>query len=468
MMLHSDINKILARQQAAFAADPYPTRNVRAAHLRTIETLIDRHGVALCDAIAADFGHRPAQESWLTELFVVRSEARHARAKLGAWMRRRHVATALHFLPSRGFIFRQPIGVVGVISPWNYPVQLALTPMVAALAAGNRVMLKPSELTPATSALIAELIAAHFDPEWVSVVQGDSDLSARFARLRFDHLFFTGSTAVGRKVAMAAAANLVPVTLELGGKSPALIEADADIDQAAARIAHGKLLNAGQTCVAPDYVLVPHDRCAEFITAYRRSAQQLYPPKSARRDYGAVLNARYRDRLAELVTDARSGGARIEPVLDSDLMSDGQVAPLVVFDPPHDSAIMKEEIFGPHLPIIPYSTPNDAMTFIADRPRPLALYWFGRDRARRNAVLRQSHAGGVTINGTIWHMAQANLPFGGVGDSGYGAYHGEAGFLRFSQEKAVFIEHSLSAMPLIRPPFGKVFNATRALLEFIS
>lgn len=461
------MDDILVRQRASFAAAPYPDRAARKAHLRAIESLIDDHGAALCEAVSADFGHRPEQESWLTELFVIRSEARHSRAMLGHWMRERTVSTPLHFQPSRGFIMRQPLGVVGIISPWNYPIQLALTPMISALAAGNRVMLKPSELTPATSGLLAKLLAERFDAHQVAVVEGGADIAAQFSQLRFDHLFFTGSTAIGRKVAMAAAANLVPVTLELGGKSPVVIAIDADVDLAAARIAHGKLLNAGQTCVAPDYALVPRTLCDRFVDAFRKAAQTFYPSWSVASDYCAVLNEHYRDRLATLVADARAGGARIEPVLATDALRAVQVAPLLIVDPAHDSMIMQQEIFGPLLPVVCYDDENEAVAFINARARPLALYYFGRDGAKRDAILRQTLAGGVTVNGTIWHMAQAELPFGGIGDSGLGAYHGKAGFLRFSHEKPVFIEHALSAMPLVRPPFGPMFDLTRQFLRFI-
>ncbi|AXE65262.1 hypothetical protein BBF93_14340 [Hyphomonas sp. CACIAM 19H1] len=458
---------ILIRQRASFAASPYPERAARRAHLRAIESLIDDHGPALCEAVSADFGHRPEQESWLTELFVIRSEARQAQAMLGRWMRERTVSTPLHFQPSRGFIMRQPLGVVGIISPWNYPIQLALTPMISALAAGNRVMLKPSEMTPVTSGLLAKLLAERFDAAQVAVVEGGADIAAQFSQLRFDHLFFTGSTAVGRKVAMAAAANLVPVTLELGGKSPALIDADANIDMAAARIAHGKLLNAGQTCVAPDYALVPRALCERFIDAYRIAAQTFYPAPSVASDYCAVLNQHYRDRLTALVDNARAGGARIETVLEPDALRVGQIAPLLIVDPPLDAAIMQQEIFGPLLPVICYDDEKEAVAFLNARPRPLALYYFGSDSVKRDAILRQTHAGGVTVNGTIWHMAQPDLPFGGIGDSGLGAYHGKAGFLRFSHEKPVFIEHALSAMALIRPPFGPMFGLTRRFLKII-
>jgi coniferyl-aldehyde dehydrogenase len=464
----ADMTAILLAQKAAFRRDPYPSRIQRLANLRSLERLLADHECEFVKAVSDDFDYRPAEETKLTELFLVRAEIRHACRHLKGWMQTQRVTTGLHFAPSSGAIMRQPLGVIGVISPWNYPIQLALAPLAAALAAGNRVMLKPSELTPLTSALLARLLSETFPQDLVAVIEGGADIAAAFSSLQFDHLFFTGSTQVGRRVAVSAAQNLVPVTLELGGKSPAIIDESASISRAAERIAHGKLLNAGQTCVAPDYVLVQKEKLKRFAEAYVAAATKLYPPSPDNPDYCAIANDRHKQRLSALVTDATERDAAIIPTAEHGAYGDARMSPLLIIDPPEESAVITTEIFGPILPVIGYAKPSDAIAYVNSRPRPLALYWFGRNKVRQSEILHQTHAGGVTINGTIWHMAQANLPFGGVGESGSGAYHGETGFIRFSHEKPVFTEHLLSGTPLLRPPFGCLFSLTLRALKAIT
>jgi coniferyl-aldehyde dehydrogenase len=460
----ADTERLFALQRAAFERERYPTYAARRDRLARLLGLVAGHERELCAAVDRDFGHRSTHETRLTELYVVTAEVRHAMRHLRRWMRSRRVATPLRLLPGSSRVVRQPLGVAGVISPWNYPVQLALAPVVGALAAGNRVMLKPSELTPATSALLQQLVGAAFHTDEFAVVTGDADVGAAFARLPFDHLFFTGSTAVGRKVALAAAANLTPVTLELGGKSPALFDADADFALAAPRLAVGKLLNAGQTCIAPDYALVPADRIDAFVAAIGVAVARLYPSFAANPDYTTIVNDRHYARLAHLVDDARAKGARIVALGPVDA-STRVFGPALVVGVTDDMAIMREEIFGPLLPVETYATLDDAIATINARPHPLALYFFGGDAARRERVLRETLAGGVTVNDTLWHFVHEGLPFGGVGASGSGAYHGERGFVTFTHEKSVFVQSRASVAKLLYPPYGKTFERMLTLLS---
>jgi coniferyl-aldehyde dehydrogenase len=336
---------------------------------------------------------------------------------------------------------------------------------VAALAAGNRVMLKPSELTPATTALLASRVAQHFAADELAVVQGDATIGEAFSRLPLDHLFFTGSTAVGRRVALAAAANLTPVTLELGGKSPALFDVDADFDRLAPRLMAGKLLNAGQTCIAPDYALVPRERIDAFVSAVQRATEALYPESSRARDFTAIIDARHQARLRGLLDDARAHGARVVPLGEIAGGHERHLAPALVVGVDDRMAIMREEIFGPLLPVEAYARLDDALARIQARPHPLALYWFGDDRARLARVLRETRAGGVTVNDTLWHFAHEGLPFGGVGASGNGAYHGEHGFRTFSLDKPVFVQRRVAPSRLLQPPYGAAFERLLAVLK---
>ena len=371
-------------------------------------------------------------------------------------MKARRVSTALAYRPGKSMILRQPLGVVGIISPWNYPLQLALAPLIGALAAGNRALLKPSELTPAFSQALAASIAKSFAADEVSVVTGDAAVGKQFAALPFDHLVFTGSTAVGREVAQAAAKNLTPVTLELGGKSPAIIDASCNLDGVIDRIAWGKLINAGQTCIAPDYMLVPRGDVERFVALLRASMTRLYPKFRSNPDYSGIISERHLQRLRELIENARGRGAtviEIEP-LDSTLAAAGrQLPPTLLLNVNDSMRVMSEEIFGPILPIVPYDTLVEALAYINRHERPLALYWFGRDSAARDQVLAGTIAGGVSINDTLLHIAQEGLPFGGVGASGQGQYHGEFGFRQFSKEKPVFIQSRFSGGGIIRPPY---------------
>ena len=464
----ASLERLLLVQRSGFEAERYPSVATRRDRLERLRRIVTQHESRFVAAIERDFGHRSAHETRLAELYIVGAEARHAIRRLSRWMKPRRVATPWHLLPASARIMHQPVGVVGIISPWNYPVQLALAPAVAAIAAGNRVMLKPSELTPATSSLLAELVSASFREDEFAVIEGDADIGQAFSALAFDHLFFTGSTAVGRKVAQAAAANLTPVTLELGGKSPAVFDATADFASSVPRLMVGKLLNAGQTCIAPDYALVPAARLDEFIAAATATVHDLYPQVSTNPDYTSIVNARHFARLTGLLDDARSKGARIMPLGEAGARTDTtprRLVPTLVAGVTDDMAIMREEIFGPLLPIETYSTPDDAIAKINARPHPLALYWFGADRRHCERMLRQTLAGGVTVNDTLWHFAHEGLPFGGVGASGSGQYHGEHGFVTFSKAKPVYAQSRFAPTRLLYPPYGRMFERVLALLK---
>ena len=441
---------------------------LRRDRLLRIRIMLDENGSALAQAVNEDFGVRSARLTEIADLFVLRSLLSNTLKSLRRWMKPVKVHTPLYLQPSHAYLQRQPLGVVGVVSPWNYPVQLSLGPAITALAAGNRVMLKPSELTPQTSALLATLIGEAFAPDELCVVQGDGALAAAFAGLPFDHLFFTGSTAVGRKVAAMAAANLTPTTLELGGKSPCIVDASCDLENAAIKIAHGKLLNAGQTCIAPDYVLLPRGGEAAFGEAFARAVTKLFPSIAGNPDYAAIINPRHHERLQALLAQAEAEGARLQVINPGAGMANAasrQMAPVLVFGAAADSKLLSEEIFGPILPVLPYDSLDQAINYINARPRPLALYWFGSDTAARDQVLARTVSGGVTVNDTLMHIAHENLPFGGVGESGWGAYHGEAGFLRLTQQKPVLVQSRWARGDLFYPPYGKRFDQIMGLLK---
>jgi coniferyl-aldehyde dehydrogenase len=462
-----DLDRLFSLQRAAFARERYPDLRTRVDRLARLKSLVTDNEARFAAAVDSDFGDRSEHETRLAELYIVAAEIADAQANLPRWMRSERVATPLHLQPGRARVERQPLGVAGIISPWNYPVQLALAPALGALAAGNRVLLKPSELTPATSALLHELVAARFGEDEFAVVLGDAQVGQAFTRLPFDHLFFTGSTVVGRHVALAAAENLTPVTLELGGKSPALFAPDADLALCAPRLMSGKLLNAGQTCIAPDYALVPADRFDAFVTAARAAAARLYPSYAGNPDYTAIINERHYLRLTALIDDARAKGATIVTLAAAgEKLEPGsrKLPPVLILGVNDTMAVMREEIFGPLLPVEAYANVGEAVAKINGRPHPLAFYYFGRDRTECGNVLRQTLAGGVTVNDTLWHFVHKNLPFGGVGASGSGAYHGEATFLTFSHRKAVFVQPRFAASRMLYPPYGKLFEKVLGLL----
>jgi coniferyl-aldehyde dehydrogenase len=463
--------EILRRQRAAFAGEMNPSIAARQDRLDRLAAMNEKHGTRIIEAIDADFGHRSAHETRMAELVLMGAAIRHARRHLKGWMRTRRVPTALHYLPASNRLMRQPLGVVGIVAPWNYPYQLSVTPAVAAIAAGNRVMIKPSELTPRFSELLQRIVGESFAEEEIAVVIGDAQTGKAFTELPFDHLFFTGSTAVGRMVAQAAAKNLTPVTLELGGKSPAILDPSSDLGTVAPRLAFGKLLNAGQTCIAPDYAFVPNDRIDSFVEHMQRAVAEMYPRLAANPDYTSIVSDRHFARLQGLLEDARAKGARIvtiNPAAETFDPARRKQPPVLVLGATPEMKLMQEEIFGPILPVLGYDRIEEAISYINRHDRPLALYWFGADGASRDKVLNQTISGGVTLNDCIWHIAQEDQPFGGVGASGTGSYHGEWGFRTFSKEKPVFTQPRLNAMFLMYPPYGKTFERMLALLKRIA
>ncbi|QTF91871.1 coniferyl aldehyde dehydrogenase [Halomonas sp. BM-2019] len=444
-------------QRRAFAAEPFPSLATRRDRLARLGTLCRRHRDEIARAISQDFGHRAEAESRLAEIATVLQAVRHARRHLRRWMRPRRAAVPWRLKPGRARVHRQPLGVVGIIAPANYPWNLALLPAVDALAAGNRVMIKPSEHTPATSELMARLAARYFSAEELCVVLGGAETARDLSALTFDHLLFTGSARVGREVARSAAANLTPITLELGGKTPAIIGPDADLAKAAERIAFGKWLNAGQTCIAPDHVLIDAPRLTAFVEALRAAVSDFYPRGAASDDYTAVPGSRQRARLEAMLEEAHDRGCRVIALGERVELPGGAVKlpPTLVIDPNAGLTLMQEEIFGPWLPILGVRDFEAALDHVNAGPRPLALYAFTDDAERRRRVLETTHSGGVVFNDTLWHNAVPALPFGGVGESGMGAYQGEAGFRRFSLERSVFLQARHTAVGLLNPPYRR-------------
>ena len=447
-----ELNALFNGQRQAFAAEPMPSAAQRREWLAQLRALLLQEKDALVEAIGQDFGNRSADETLMAELLPSLQGIDYARKRISRWMRPSRRSVGLAFQPASAQVIYQPLGVVGVVVPWNYPLFLAIGPLVGALAAGTRVMIKMSEATPATSALLKRLLARIFAEDLVCVALGEAELGAAFSRLPFDHLLFTGATSVGRLVMRAAADNLTPVTLELGGKSPAIVSASVPLADAAERIAFGKTVNAGQTCVAPDYVLVPRARVEDFVEAYRAAVLRFYPRLEDNPDYTSIINARQHQRLLDYLDDAQARGARLLPIYPQ-----GQARRMphtLLLDVSDDMRVMQEEIFGPLLPIVPYDRLEDALVYVNRRPRPLALYYFGYARDEQQQVLEQTHSGGVCLNDTLLHVAQDDLPFGGIGPSGMGHYHGHEGFLTFSKAKAVFAKQRFNAARSIYPPYG--------------
>ena len=448
-----ELDRLFAAQRAAYAANPMPAADQRQQWLKALRDLLSDERQALIEAISADFSHRSADETLLAELMPSLHGIHYASRHLKGWMKSSRRKVGMAFQPASAKVVYQPLGVVGIIVPWNYPLYLAIGPLVGALAAGNRVMLKLSESTPATGQLLKTLLGRIFPEDLVCVVLGEADVGVAFSRLRFDHLLFTGATSIGKQVMRAAAENLTPVTLELGGKSPAIVSRDVPLKDAAERIAFGKTLNAGQTCVAPDYVLVPQDRVGAFVEAYRQVVNSFYPTLADNPDYTAIINERQLARLNGYVSDATSKGALLIPLFEQ---GQGRRMPhSLLLNVTDEMTVMQDEIFGPLLPIVPYQDLDQAFAYINQRPRPLALYYFGYDKREQDRVLHETHSGGVCLNDTLLHVAQDDMPFGGIGPSGMGHYHGHEGFLTFSKAKGVLIKQRFNAAKLIYPPYGK-------------
>jgi len=460
----SEAERIFALQRAAVAEQGAPSHAERVAALDGLLALLRNHRRALVEAVSADFGNRAVAETELGELMPLVAGIKHVRRHLGRWMKPQRRSVGLAFRPASARVAYQPLGVVGILAPWNYPLYLTLGPLIDALAAGNRVMLKPSELTPRTTALLQTLLGELFEQDRVAVVTGGPDVAAHFSRLAFDHLLFTGSTRTGRQVMAAAAEHLTPVTLELGGKSPVLLCRDYPLKKAARTIAIGKYFNAGQTCVAPDYALVPADLADAFAEAVLQAAAELYPTVAGNADYTSIIADRHYQRLIGMIEEAREGGARVLQRGDDGAAAERKIAPTVLLGARDDAQALKEEIFGPILPIVAYDDLDHAIRLINARPKPLALYCFSTDHAKIEGVLQRTSSGGATINGTLLHVAQEDLPFGGVGESGMGAYHGREGFQRLSHARAVLELSRFNMSNRVAAPYGKLTRMVTRLL----
>jgi coniferyl-aldehyde dehydrogenase len=452
------------QKQAQLRRGP-PDAALRKHRLTRCIELLLTHKDDFVDAIVADFGARSRDMTLLTDIAAAIGPLKQARAELDEWMRprkRKVSPAALGVLGARAEVRYQPKGVVGVMTPWNFPVQLAMDAIAGAFAAGNRVMLKPAEHTPATSALLAQTFDLYFDEDEIAVFLGGPDVGAAFAGLSFDHLIFTGATSIGRHVMRAAAENLTPVTLELGGKSPVVIGRSADMAKTAARVMAGKLINAGQVCLAPDYVLTPPENLQSFVSAAKDATAKMFPTIKDNGDYTAMISERHYDRVRNLIKDAKAKGAEVIEINPADedfsQQEHRKIPPTLIVGATDEMGVMQEEIFGPVLPVRTYAALDEAIGEINARPRPLALYYFGEDSAESDALLARTHSGGVTINDVIFHFSMEDLPFGGVGASGMGAYHGHRGFLEFSHEKAVYRQTGSELIAMLRPPYGETFR----------
>ena len=456
---------VLAKQKAAIIRDGIPSLAKRTEWIDKSIDLLATHGEALSRAMADDFGHRSIDQSNLTDIAGSIGALKHSRKNMAKWMKpqKRPVEFPLGMLGSKAQVQYQPKGTIGIISPWNFPVNLTFTPLANVFAAGNRAMIKPSEFTEATSELMRELFAKYYTEEEVSVVTGGPDVGAAFSKLPFDHLLFTGATSVARHVMRAAADNLVPLTLELGGKSPVVLGRSADLEKAASRIMAGKTLNAGQICLAPDYAFVPADKTGEFVGAAQGAVAKMYADGlKDNDDYTSIVNQRHFDRLNSYLDDAREKGAEVIEINPAGENFTQQphhkMAPHIVLNPTDDMKVMQDEIFGPILPVKSYTDTSEAIGYINDNPRPLGLYYFGDDKNERDMVLNNTTSGGVTVNDVVFHVAQEDLPFGGVGPSGMGSYHGHDGFLEFSHKKAVYTQTGSELLAMMRPPYGDKYR----------
>ncbi|HEY4015491.1 MAG TPA: coniferyl aldehyde dehydrogenase [Polyangiaceae bacterium] len=467
-----DMAATLARMKDAQRREGAPDTATRIARLERLDAALLRRKGALTTAVSRDFGHRAAVETLVGEVFAVHSAIGHAKAHVREWMEAEDRDVSWVFFPSRAEVVAQPLGVVGIIAPWNYPIQLALSPLVGVIAAGNRAMIKPSEYVPETVSVLGDLLAEAFGAsgtggsDLVGLVRGGPEVGEAFSRLPFDHLVFTGSTRVGKLVMRAASENLVPVTLELGGKSPVIVAPDFSVRAAADLVASGKLFNAGQTCVAPDYALLPKSAAEGFVEAYRASIARMYPTLRDNPDYTSIIDDKQLARLRAYIEDAKERGARVVEVNPAGESFEGtrKMAPAVVIGVAGDMLLDREEIFGPILPVVTYEKVDEAIAYVNDRPRPLALYCLSHDGDFVDAVLGGTVSGGAAVNETLIHLLQDDLPFGGVGPSGMGHYHGREGFDTFSKRKPIYRQSRAGVRGLLRPPYGKTASAILRLL----
>ena len=464
---------VLARQKAAHLRDGAPTAEARIDRIDRAVAALLKHNKALVDALTHDFGARAEAVSGITDIGASLGPMKHAKAHLKAWMKpekRKTTPAILGLFGAKAEVRYQPKGVIGIISPWNFPVNLTFAPLAGVLAAGNRAMIKPSEFTPATSQVMAQLFDEAFSDEEIAVFPGGPEVGQAFSDLAFDHLVFTGATSIARHVMKAASANLVPVTLELGGKSPVILGRSADYATSAARIMAGKTMNAGQICLAPDYVMAPADQVGTFVREATSAVTAMFPTIKDNPDYTAVIAERHYERIKGYVDDARAKGAEIVEINpageDFSQQEHRKIPPTLILNPTDDMRVMQEEIYGPELPVITYRNVDEAIAYVNAHDRPLGLYYFGADAGEEAKVLAQTTSGGVTVNDVIFHVAMEDLPFGGVGPSGMGSYHGVDGFREFSHRKSVYhqLKKDIGPMKALRPPYGpgvKAFLASQ-------
>ncbi|MFP8843234.1 Coniferyl aldehyde dehydrogenase [Shewanella baltica] len=455
----SPLTQLLQRQRSSYLAAPNPNYATRVEQLTRLKAAILQFKTPLVEALSQDYGHRSIDDSLISDIMPVINNINYNLKNLKKWLKPSARHAGLLLAPAKVTVHYQPLGVIGIIVPWNFPVMLSIGPLVTAIAAGNHAMLKLSEFTPATNQVIKQLLAQVFDESHVAVVEGEADVAAAFSALPFDHLLFTGSTTVGRHVMRAAANNLTPVTLELGGKSPVIIAPDMPLEIAVERMIYGKCLNAGQICVAPDYVLCPKAQVDEFITAYRTKFNAMYGAINHNKDYGSIINTRQFDRLMTVLEDAKAKGAQVISATDEAIDSQHRkLATQLITNTSEDMLLMQEEIFGPLLPIIGYDSLDEAIQYINLRARPLALYVMSFDEKSQQKILQQTHSGGVCINETVFHVAADDAPFGGIGPSGMGHYHGKEGFLTFSHAKTVLSRGRFNTGKFVHPPYGTVIQ----------
>ena len=471
-----EMEKILNLQKKLYIEEETPSLELRQDRLNRCVEMLKKYNVEILDAIQEDFGNRDSKAGFMSEIMSTIGSINYAKENVKKWMKDEKrksnssqpfaIRTVMSLLGAKSWIKYQPLGTVGVISPWNFPINLVLAPLGTIFAAGNRVMIKPSEFTPVTSDLTEKMFSEFFDVSEAAVFTGGPDVAAAFSALSFDHLLFTGSTQTGKLVMKSASENLVPVTLELGGKSPVIVDENADLKNTATKVMRGKTMNAGQICLAPDYVMVPKGKSEEFVKESEDAVKVMYENLKYNQNYTSVINEKHYDRLNSLLEDAKEKGADIRVInpADEDFTQQEvhKIPPTLVLNPTDDMDIMKEEIFGPLLPVKEYEDFQETIGYVNSKDRPLGLYYFGNDKNRENDVLNNTISGGVTLNDVIWHIGQEDIPFGGVGPSGTGNYHGFDGFKNFSHAKAIYKQFSADLLAPMMPPYkGKQLESTK-------
>jgi coniferyl-aldehyde dehydrogenase len=466
----TEMNRVLELQKQLNITEGAPSAALRLDRLDRCIAMVTAYKKEIVQSMQDDFGNRDPVMSSVTEVDSVIGPMVHAKKSLKKWMKpeKRKASLGipgtgafLFFTGAKALINYQPKGVVGVISPWNFPVNLALAPLAGILAAGNRIMLKPSELTPSSSDLMKKMINEYFDESEIAVFTGDPEVGASFSALAFDHMLFTGGTAIAKHVMRAAADNLVPLTLELGGKSPVVVGKNSNIEDAAKRVMQGKTMNAGQICLAPDYALVPEEKLNEFVDAAVSVTSEMYPEMKENSDYTSIINQKHYDRIQGYLEDAKQKGAKVVEINpaeeDFSQQQHHKIPPTIVLNPTDDMQIMQEEIFGPVLPVKTYSKISETVDYINSKDRPLGLYYFGKDTKEQDYVINSTTSGGVTVNDVISHIQMEDLPFGGVGPSGMGSYHGHDGFKEFSHAKSTYTQSRFNLMSIagLVPPYKK-------------